>query len=74
MEYIADLITRCAVYENLYRDDASVSQTTLRCLEKELLGLYTRILVFLAKSKGYYTHNTAGEFRYGIPRTPLHEY
>lgn len=68
LEYIAKLVDRCAIYERLYLDYGKVWSATAEGLQRDLVLLYTEILRFFSKSREYYSHSTAREFRVRIPR------
>jgi hypothetical protein len=61
VERIANLIDRCAVYEELYLKNANGGSQTnaVRNFENALIGLYTAILQFLVRAKTYLSKNTA---------------
>lgn len=67
LESVACLVDRCAIYECLYLNDINTQarSATVQMLEKQLIELYANILIYLSKSKRYYSHKTACEFQYG---------
>ena len=64
LETISRLITRYAIFEDLYilRDSATRSD-----LEVALTGLYADMLVFLAKAKRYFQTSAASKFWLASP-------
>lgn len=59
LETISRLITRYAIFEDLYMQRDS---TTRNDLEGALIGLYAHILIFLAKAKRYFQTGAASKF------------
>lgn len=56
MNSIAQLIARYALFESLYlRQDTPAA----RELEKTVVQLYVRVLIYLSKAKSYLEQNTA---------------
>ncbi len=58
LETISHLITRYAIFEDLYmrRDTAARGE-----LESTLTGLYAEVLIFLAKAKKYFETSIASK-------------
>src|ERR1700722_13408879 len=57
MERISNLISRCAIFEDLYLHPQLRSYTGL---EKALTELYRRVLRYLSKAKRFYSKSTTG--------------
>jgi hypothetical protein len=57
LEHVSNLITRYAIFENLYLhvDSAVEGQ-----LADAIVGLYTAILTYLSKARRYYHLNSGG--------------
>jgi hypothetical protein len=63
MTAVAQLIARYALFENLYlRQDTPAA----RELEKTVVRLYGRVLIYLSKSKSYFEQNSASECILGL--------
>jgi hypothetical protein len=58
MTVIAQLIARYALFENLYLQQ---NTPAARELEKTVVQLYARVLIYLSKSKSYLEQNSASE-------------
>ncbi|KAF9891898.1 hypothetical protein FE257_002861 [Aspergillus nanangensis] len=52
---LAEIVCRYAVFEDLFLTSPSAAASEL---EKAVLGLYTKIMLYLAKSKAYFHDNT----------------
>lgn len=61
LERLASIVDRCAIYECLYLDTTKTLLSSADHLEKALISLYSNLLVFLARSKRYLSHNTTGK-------------
>ena len=60
LEHVSNLITRYAIFENLYLHVGSAVEDQLA---DAIVGLYTAILTYLSNAKRYYTLNTGGSSR-----------
>jgi hypothetical protein len=67
MTVIAQLIARYALFENLYLQQDTPAAWEL---EKTVVQLYARVLIYLSKSKSYLEQNSASEchLRLGFSR------
>ncbi|KAI5839362.1 hypothetical protein DFP73DRAFT_634572 [Morchella snyderi] len=66
LERLAGIIDRCAIYECLYLDKTKTMLSSADHLEKSLISLYSNLLIFLARSKRYLSHNTTTRIVIGI--------
>jgi hypothetical protein len=57
VEFISDLVTRCAIVEELYLQGTSEARTQL---DKAIVKLYTVVLQCLLKARRYYNKSTTG--------------
>ncbi|KAL1599675.1 hypothetical protein SLS60_007478 [Paraconiothyrium brasiliense] len=57
VEYISNLVTRCAIIEELYLQGASEPKAQL---EQAIVKLYAAILEYVLKARRYYDKSTAG--------------
>jgi hypothetical protein len=64
LEYISNVITRYATFENLYlnRDSALKDQ-----LAESIVRLYATILIYLSKASRYYDRKTGGMSKQSLP-------
>jgi hypothetical protein len=63
MELISNLITRCAIFEELYLRTTAVTKTGAVVkdqLSQAIVKLYIAILKYLSNAKRYYGRHTAG--------------
>ena len=60
LEHVSNLITRYAIFENLYLHvDSAVEDQ----LADAIVRLYTAILTYLSKASRYYSQSTGGSSR-----------
>ena len=59
MELISNLITRYAIFEDLYLQRTS---TVVDQLSQSLVNLYAAVLKYLSEARRYYSQNTASAF------------
>jgi hypothetical protein len=65
MEFVSNLITRCAILEKLYLHTTVVIKSAAKDeLVKAILELYTAILKYLSRARRYYGRNTTSAFVY----------
>jgi hypothetical protein len=57
LEHVSNLITRYAIFENIYLHGGSAAEDQL---EHAIIRLYTAILTYLSKATRYYNRNTGG--------------
>ncbi|KAL5391936.1 hypothetical protein PMIN04_007501 [Paraphaeosphaeria minitans] len=67
VEFVSDMVTRCAIIEDLYLQGTSEAKTQL---EQAVVKLYTKILQYVLKARRYYSTSTAGRLASGIIHTP----
>ena len=58
VETISHLVSRYAIFEDLYMQRKTAASGELEVL---LVGMYAEILIFLAKAKKYFQTSTAGK-------------
>lgn len=63
-----NIVGRCAIYERLYLYDIDIERAFVESLEKALVDLYADILIYLSRSKRYYSRNAAGGSRPDPPK------
>ena len=65
MELVSNLITRYAIFEDLYLQRIS---TVADQLSQSLVNLYAAVLKYLSETRRYYSQNTASSFDVPLPQ------
>ena len=65
MELVSNLITRYAIFEDLYLQRTS---TVADQLSQSLVNLYAAVLKYLSEARKYYSQNTASPFDVSLPQ------